>query len=211
MPQIRVSLAFAKVKDPDLHDFAGVVSISLYGNAAFPSPPIPKATLDAANEAFSSAHAAQAQGGTAATAEKNSKREALIGLLRKLARYVEDNANNDLATLLSSGFLAVTGKYTSPTASVPAPTIYAVVNGDSGQIILRVTAVKNSRGYIVRFVAIGPDGKPGPETETDPLTDSRKLTVNGLTPGTLYSFQVRATLARSRVTDWSDAVRHRSL
>jgi hypothetical protein len=38
------------------------------------------------------------------------------------------------------------------------------------------------------------------------------MPVNGLTPGTMYAIQVvRATLAKSQTTDWSDMVQHMSL
>ncbi len=211
MSQIRVSLGFAKAKDRDLHDFAGTVSASLYGKAAFPNPPVAKPALDAANSDFDTALSAQAQGGPAATADKNNKRLALIALLRKLARYVEDNSNNDLALLLSSGFEAVTSEHNPTPALVPAPKILGIKNTGTGQLTLRSSTVDNSHGLIVRYAAIGADGKPGPYTETDPFTDSRRIIINGLIPGTLYSFQIRATLAKSQVTDWSDAVQHMSL
>jgi len=37
--------------------------------------------------------------------QENNKREALIGVLQKLAQYVQLHCGNDLAVLLSSGFL----------------------------------------------------------------------------------------------------------
>ena len=49
---------------------------------------------------------AQAKGGTLATAIRNNARRKVMELLSRLARYVEDKSNNDLPTLLSSGFPA---------------------------------------------------------------------------------------------------------
>jgi hypothetical protein len=62
--------------------------------------------VQAAADDLNVALAAQPHGGTAATAEKNNKKEALVVLLRKLKHYVEDNCENDPAVLLSSGFQA---------------------------------------------------------------------------------------------------------
>jgi hypothetical protein len=55
----------------------------LTGNAAFPAPTVDLKTVQAAIDDLSAALAAQAHGGTAATAEKNNKRAALVALLRK--------------------------------------------------------------------------------------------------------------------------------
>jgi hypothetical protein len=211
MPQIRVSLGFAKDKDTELHDFTGTVSASLYGNAAYPSPPVLKTALDAANTAFDAAISAQPMGGTAATADKNNKRAALVALLRQLAGYVQAQCGNDLATLLASGFQAVTSVHSPTPSLVAAPVITGIKNGSSGMINLHVTPVKNSRGYIVRYAAVGAGGTLGPWQTTDPMTDSRNLIVSGLTPGTMYAFQVRATLGSSQGTAWSDSVQHMSL
>ena len=52
---------------------------------------------------------------------------------------------------------------------------------------------------------LGSDGKPVSWTELSPLTVIRSITVNGLTPGTLYAFQMRA-LGRAGYTNWSDSV-----
>ncbi len=62
--------------------------------------------MQAAVDELKAAQAAQALGGSAATAEKRNKKESLIKLLRKLRRYVEDNCGDDAAILLSSGFQA---------------------------------------------------------------------------------------------------------
>ena len=213
MPHLRVSLSFASGTDHFLEDTANAVSTNLYGNAAYPSPPVTKVALDAGNAAFSAAIAAMEQGGTAATAAKNDKRAALIGLLRQLARYVEDHCNNDLATLLASGFQAVVGGGHAPTpAIIPAPTIRDILNGNSGQLILRVTAIAIAHGYEVRYAAIGTGGTPGPWQDGGNHTNSRSMPVSGLTPGTTYAFQVRTVGAGSgNYSDWSDAVSHMSM
>lgn len=157
MPHLRVSLSFASGTDHSLEDTAGAVSANLYGIAAFPSPPVTKLVLDAGIDAFTAAMAATEQGGTAATATKNDKRATLVGLLRQLARHVEDHGNNDLATLLASGFQVVGasggggGGGTTPSPAIDSlPTIRKIKLGPSGQLILSITAIPNAYGYEVR-------------------------------------------------------------
>ena len=154
--QLRVNLGFANAPDHTLEEIAGAVSENLYGDAAYPTPPVTQAALDASLTAFTNAIAVQAQGGTAATADKHNKREALIGLLRQLAGYVQETHGNDLAVLLSSGFEAVsTNRASSPLAK---PRIKDILNGNSGQLILRGTPVANARCFEVRYAAIGAGG-----------------------------------------------------
>ena len=126
---------------------------------------------------------------------------------------MQDHCNNDLAILLSSGFQAVGGGGATPTPSIiPAPTIRDILFGNSGQLVLRITAIANAHGYQVRYAAIVAGGAPGPWQDGGTHTNSRSMPVNGLTPGTTYVFQVRTVGAGSgRYSDWSDAVQHMSM
>lgn len=207
--QLRVLLGFTNASDSSLDEKAGEVSQNLYGNPAFPSPPVTQAALDAAHKALSDAVAAQGQGGPAATADKNNKRDALVALLRQLAGYVQENCGNDLATLLSSGFEAVS----TNRASVPldAPGIKEILNGNTGQLILRVQAIPNAKCYEVRYALLDAANAPGAWQNGGLFTSSRSMPVNGLTPGGNYVFQVRAVGGSTGYSDWSDAVTHRSL
>ena len=135
-------------------------------------------------------NATAAQGGPADTADKNSKRDTLIGLLRQLAGYVQENCGNDLATLLASGSDAVRTNRTR--TALTAPSITDILNGNTGQLLLRVTAIANARCYEVRHAAIGQGGAPGPWQNGGLFTSSRSITIGSLTPGTSYTFQVRA-------------------
>jgi hypothetical protein len=210
MPHLRVSLAFADGTDHHLEDSAGAVTTNLYGDPAYPNPPVSKVALDAGITAFTGALAAQAQGGTAATAAKNSARDALVAQLRLLASYVQDHCNNDLATLLASGFEAVSTTRTPAPAIIPVPGITGIKNGNSGQLILRVTPVKNCRCYRVRY-ALVTGGVIGPWIDAGLFTDSRSITISGLTPGSTYTFEVCAVIGTSHISDWSDPVGHMSM
>ena len=209
MSQLRVHLGFSNAPDHTIEETAGEVLQHLYGNVAFPSPPVPTATLQTALTAFTTAIAAQAAGGPPATANKNNKRDALIALLRQLAGYVQQNCGNNMATLLSSGFDAVS----TNRASVPldAPHILSIDNGNSGQLLVKVTPIANAKAYEVCYAALAPGGAHGPWQSGSLFTNSRSMPVNDLTPGTNYSFQVRAIGGSAGYSGWSDPVSHMSL
>ena len=206
----RVLTSFTKATDNSLKVFASSVLNGLTGNTAFPNPIVPLTTLEPAITAFSDALVAQEQGGTLATADKNNKRDALVTLLRKLAGYVEDNCDGNLATLLSSGFVAVnTSRAQSP---LPAPFIIQIFNGNTGQLLVRLREpIANAKCYELRYAVIGADNSPGPWQNAGLNSNSRALALNGLTPGTSYIVQVRAVGGSTGYSDWSDATSHMSL
>ena len=131
------------MSDADLGDFSNTVITSLTNNASFPKPAVTIAALTAADTAFSDAVAAAAQGGTQLTAAKNAARDALVALLRQQAAYVQSAGNNDLTTILSSGFQITSGN----TAQSPLdkPSVVAIENPASAQLLVRLTPINNAR------------------------------------------------------------------
>jgi hypothetical protein len=211
MPQIRVSLGFARSADHQLEETAGEVIAGMTGNASYPTPPVTMAALQTALTEFTAAQAAQASGGPPATAVKEAKGEALIDLLRLVANSVqgvvdalEGSAADKLALLLSSGFEAVaTARTRSPLAT---PGVPAVENGISGQLILRVRPVKNAKSYEVRYALADGVWKMG-----GIFTGARAMPINGLTPGQMYTLQMRAIGGTTGYSGWSDPVQRMSL
>ena len=209
MPHLRVSLGFVHDTDNNLHNLASAVSAGLFGNAAYPSPPFIKAVLDAANSAFDTAITAAKQGGPQATADKNNKRDTLVGLLRQLASYVQMKHGNDLAVLLSSGFEAVSTNHAP--AALTAPHIRDIINGGTGQLIIRVDPMANVRVFRARYATVGAGGVLGPFQDGGLHGDSRHIAIGGLTPGTTYSVQIQAVAGGTHESDWSDPVSHMSM
>ena len=209
MPHLRVLLGFINAPDHSIVEITTSVLENLYDPPAYPNPPVTKVALQAALTAFTTAMAAQSQGGPAATADKNNKREALIALLRLLAGYVQENCGNNLATLLLSGFEAVS----TNRASVPLekPAILGVTNGNSGQLLVKATRPANTRLFDARYALVGPDGTPGPWVSGGLFTNSRAISLIGLTPGGLYQIQLRGVGGSTGYSDWSDPVQHMSL
>jgi len=69
--------------------------------------PVAVATMQTARNDFTAKIAAAHSGGPSDTAAKNNSRQALLGMLRQTAGYVQLNCSNDMALLLSSGFQAM--------------------------------------------------------------------------------------------------------
>ena len=170
------------------------------------TPPVDPAVLKATVEAYASAIATAIDGGKKAIVARNKQREVVVKMLRQLGHWVEANCKDDLSILKSSGFQPHSMTRTPVAPLQGPPSIDKVVNGpNSGQVLIRVKPRPNALSYILRYAAVaGADGKPA-WVELTPFTNTRSVTVNGLTPGTTYAFQVRA-LGRAGYTNWSDSV-----
>jgi hypothetical protein len=200
----RVADRFKKQSAEQLVTMAGAVVTGLTNNPAFPAPTVDLKTVQAAADSLNAALAAQAHGGTAATAEKNNRQEALIVLLRKLEHYVEDNCDNDLAVLLSSGFQAAANtRNRSPLAS---PAILSVDFGNSTELVMKVSPIARAKCYEVRSAVVGTGNVPGPWQAAGLFTSSRSMIIAGLVPGTTYVLQVRAIGGSTGYSDWSNPV-----
>jgi len=201
-PHIRIADGLRTQSAERLITTAGAIINGLTGNPSFPAPPVDMKTLQAAVDDLNAALAAQPQGGPSATAEKNNKKEALIVLLRRLRHYVDENCGNDLSVLLSSGFqAAVTTRTRLPLAN---PSILNVGLGNSTELVLKVTPIAHAKCYEVRMAVVCAGNTPGPWQTAGLFTNSRSMTINGLTPGTTYMFQVRAVGGSTGYSDWSN-------
>ncbi|MGN6552974.1 MAG: fibronectin type III domain-containing protein [Verrucomicrobiota bacterium] len=200
----RTSLAFTRLKDADLLTFADSVVAGLTGNASFPTPIVALPDLTAAVTDFRNAMAAAEDGGKRAIAARDAARAVLVGLLRQLAAYVESLAGEDLPMLLSSGFQAVNTNRTR--IVLPKPVILDLANEQSTMLAMRLQAVPTARSYEVRIS----DGANGWRT-VGIFTQARRILLENLTPGTVYTVQVRAIGGITGSSDWSDPVSHMAL
>ena len=202
--RIRIAGGFGKQTPEQLVITADAVISGLTNNPAFPAPTVDLKAVQTAADDLKAAVAAQAHGGTAATAEKNNKQEALIKILFKLKHYVEDNCENDLAILLSSGFQAASAnRDRSPIAN---PSILGIDRGNSDELMLKVTPIVRAKCYEVRSAVVSSGNGQGPWQQAGIFTSSR-ITIANLVPTTTYAFQVRA-LGAVGTTEWGDPVSH---
>jgi hypothetical protein len=201
---VKVSLGFAGLPDAEVDNFAQGVIQGMTGNSEFKDPPVTMANLQTAVTDFTAGIAGAKTGGPPATAAKNNSRQALLGMLRQLASYVQIHCNNDMALLLSSGFQAMSTNRAQ--APLEKPQGLVIKNGSSGQLVASVSPVKNTSMYEGRVK--GADGDWLPSVFTG---DSRHITFEGLTPGTTYTAQVRALGGLTGQSDWSDPSSHMAM
>ena len=200
----KVSLTFARLSDGEVDNFALGVINGMTDNTAYPAPPVTMASLQTAGTDFTARIAAAKAGGPADTAAKNNARQSLLDLLRQLASYVQINCHNDMAILLSSGFQAQsTNRAPAP---LEQPQRLIIKNGASGQLVASINPVKNKSTYEGRIKASGGDWLPSVFTR-----DSQHIIFEGLTPGTIYTVQVRALGGSTGQSDWSDPSSHMAM
>lgn len=200
----KVSLGFAKLADSELDNFAQAVIDAMSGNAAYPSPPATMASLQSAKDDFTAKLAAADTGGQADTAAKNNSRQTLLGLLRQNAAYVQMMCNNDMATLLGSGYQAQSTNRAS--VQLEQPQGLVLKNGTSGQLVGTVSRVKNANMYEGRIKMESADWMPSVFTG-----DSQHIIFDGLTAGKNYTAQVRALGGSTGQSDWSDPSSHMAM
>jgi hypothetical protein len=204
---IQVSYKFASLPDSELDKFTGTVLLDMTGNPVFPTLPTDATLvmLGAARVDFSDKLNKAAGGGMQETEAKNLSRQELLKILRKIAGYVQITSNTR-EDVLSAGFdTRSTNNAREPLAQ---PTGVRLKNGTAGQLVARTAnPVKNANLYEGRASV---DGGAGwlPSVFTG---DSRHIIFEGLTPGAVYTIQVRALGGLTGQSDWSDSVAHRSM
>lgn len=199
-----VSLGFARGTDPELDAFTENVIASMTGNASYTTPVPTLASVTTASTTFKNALSAAASGGHTLTAIKDAARAALLVLMRQLALYVQGIANNNNAVLLSSGFHSTTTVHTQ--TPLIKPFIVNIQNEVSTQVVLRVTPIHDAVSYEIRYSSV-----PGTWVSAPISTQAKRVVVEGLTPGTIYTFQVRAVGGSTGFSDWSDPVSHMAM
>ena len=204
MPTYKVLYAFTRLSDSPLASFGENISEQMTGNPGFTTPCVPLAALQTSVTQFRDAITAALAGGKLLTALKNEAREALIGLLRQQASYVQSLAGEDLSLLLSSGFDASSKNRAQ--IPLPKPVIELIDNPQSTQLGVRVSAVPTAKAYELR-ISYGTNGWQ----TVGVFTYSRPILVEGLTPGTIYTAQARAVGGSTGYSDWSDPVSHMAM
>lgn len=127
----------------------------------------------------------------------------MVQMLHQVGHYVEVACKGDLTTFLKSGFEPVSQ---SRTSSQPlSQFIRSIKPGvNPGQFLVVLMGVLGASSHELRWAPMNA-GVPGQWT-TVPVTKVRPATsVTGLTPGTVYAFQVRS-LTDAGYSDWSDSI-----
>jgi hypothetical protein len=124
---------------------------ALTGNPSFTTPQPDLATLTAAADdletAFGDVQTAR-QTGLTKTSILHEKEDALEGLLRQLATYVESIAGDDETKILSAGISIKTTAPSTPTAVTPIA-LSATEGDHDGELDLSWATVKGAKSYVV--------------------------------------------------------------
>jgi hypothetical protein len=174
--------------------------------------PVPLPTLQQDIAALTASSAAATDGGKQAIAQRNKDRHTLEQNLTLIGAYVVKVANGDPSVVTAAGFTPAPPRAKSAPKPLAQPTIAGIVQGVTGQLLVSVTPVPGAHSYDVHYSVLtnGNPGTPGSLT-TQTVTQAKKPVIfNGLTPGTMYSFQVRA-LGKAGYTDWSDSATRMSI
>jgi hypothetical protein len=172
------------------------------GNANFPTPTPPLATLtakaDAVSAAFSEREAAKNTLDQKQTALETAEAE-LDAALVSFSAYVESASGGDAAKILSSG-LAVKGQ-ASPIGPMPQVDGLDSTIGDAeGRVNLRWSPVKGAKTYEVQTC---PDPITAGGWKAAGLPTKASLILNGLPSGGRCWFRVRA-IGSAGPGPWSD-------
>jgi fibronectin type III domain protein len=177
---------------------------------SFPKPPVDLEDLKAQLDRFDTARAGTLDGGRKAFAELQAARKVLTHSLDHLGHYVEAVSKDDVATFTSSGFeLAGGGRTTAD--ECPVPRLRWVRQGNnSGELLVAWTPLYRKAGhYELRWGVQSPNGEPPKNWNIDRHMQGRRpVLIAGLTPATIYVFQVRAFGKKGEYTDWSNPASH---
>ena len=167
----------------------------------FGNPPVDPAALDASATTLSAAILAAMDGGKNAKTIREKQRKLVIQDLNLLAVYVRNLSNDDPAIFAASGFTAKPAGKSVP-QPVGTPAFRSLGYGvNSGQIVVSVKAQAGGKSYFIRY-AVMAGATPGAWTTIPAVSIQKPITISGLTPTTIYGFQVQA-LGVLGYSDWS--------
>jgi len=202
LASLKAVTGFGKLDPNTLANTAHHIAKGVGGNPVyFANPPIDPAALDASANTLSEAILAAMDGGKTAKAAVKKQRKLIVQDLNLLAVFVRNVSNDDPVIFAASGFTAKpTGKSAPQPVAVPA---FRSLNfgANSGQIVVTVKAVAGGKSYFIRHAVMN-GTTPGPWTTIPAASIPKAITISGLTPMTMYGFQVQA-LGVLGYSDWS--------
>jgi hypothetical protein len=199
---LKAVTGFSKLNPNALANMAHHVATGIGGNSVhFPNPPIDPKALDASGNTLAEAVLAAMDGGKTAKTVVKKQRKLIIQDLNLLAVFVQNVSNDDPVIFALSGFTAKpTGKSAPQPVSVPS--FRSLDYGsNSGQIAVYVKKVSGAKSYFIRYAVMN-GTTPGAWTTIPAASIQKAITISGLTPATIYGFQVQA-LGVLGYSDWS--------
>ena len=203
---IRARRGYTKLSHQEFFVFLVRIYESLLNNPHFPKPFIDLNVFKSKIDEYSDAISATMGGAKIAFAQRDSLRRELTGMFLQLVSYVEMESNNDPAVFATSGLEPLPHAHRPPEA-LPAPRIRKIEHGEhSGELLIRMPpSLRKILKYDVRYAPVDANGVPTADwTELPFPSAQRPASIQGLKPGAIYAFQVRA-YGKLGYTDWSDS------
>jgi hypothetical protein len=169
---------------PDLIALAKTVITSMTGNASFPTPDPPLATVSTALSALEVAETATNARTRGAATTRNEKRKSLVTSLEQLKSYIQkvaDGNTDTSASVIESAGVGVrkpVAKQKQAFAAEPAAV--------SGTVKLTAEVADRRASYEWEY---SPDG--GKTWQVLPTTLQSRTTMSGLTPAAVATFRYR--------------------
>ena len=202
--RIKVWLNFVRAKAGDLITRALAVYEGLKNNPHFTNLPFDIEELGALIDAFRDSNTKAMDGSTQARAQRDSDREVLVGKLRILAHYVEDNCKGQDTIFLTSGFeKRPTGRTQTPPLGERIRSIKSGVR--DGEAFVTLILDPDAYSYLIRWALYHPASGPGDWTEIPAANIRPSTLITGLTPGATYAIQGCAH-HHGGYTNWTDSV-----
>jgi fibronectin type III domain protein len=202
----KVRLGINSLSVPELIARARQIGKALTGNDHFANAQPMVAQITAAADELEAAHAdAQAarQAAMTKTSILHEKSDALTGVLRQAAGYIESVAGDDETKILSAGVHIKSTTGSASTSDMVAPTGLSASAGDhEGEIDLIWDKVKGAKSYVLER---SPDPSSATSWAHEAVTTKSSATVSGLVSGTRYWFRVAAVISAGQ-SGWSDPV-----
>ena len=204
VPKIKPLENYDAMSDTDVVVRGTAVLTGLNGNVNFTTLPVDLAALKTDIDSFSALMAEAQDGSKKVIAQKDKQRLVVVKKLRMLGRYVDVESNGDMSIFTSSGFQAAATTKATP-SPLRLPVILNVDHGAiSGEIVIQIQALAKALSFVIRYGAQVNGADPTAWTEKTVTRVRPPAGIQGLTPGTVYAFQVRA-LGKLGYTDWTDS------
>jgi hypothetical protein len=194
---MKINTSFSRLTPVKFAAQVELIITSLTGNASFPEPwPATVASLaqlQADLSSFQGTLNAIATGDRSRIVDRQATRQKLSGELTSLGYYLQGVANGDPTMLATTGFPArkETQRALVP-ADLEAPAQLTLQRGTlSGQLIVKCSRVLKAASYDVQTATADPTVEAN-WSDAGTYTTCRRIALEGLTPGKVYSVRMRA-------------------
>jgi hypothetical protein len=198
----KVKLNFRRLSVTEKIAKAQQIVTALTGNASFPNPNPPLATITAGANGLSGTYTttqAAKQALKTAVADQSAKEDSLDQMISQIASYVESVAGADEALINSAG-MDTKAAASAPSMPDTPTSLESTVGDHDGQLDLSWDPVSGAKSYVIQQSADPPTATSWTHNSTSTKSST---TVDGLTSGTRYWFRVSAVGAGGQ-SGWSD-------